>query len=70
MFFRKQYRRVVTVDNVYVTAPGKSLVGINTNYQDVATIKNVKVKGDSSKKIKVRNKSTDSRGFLQLLRKL
>lgn len=35
-----------------VTAPGKSLVGINTNYGDTAALRNVRIHGDSSRKIK------------------
>ncbi|MEE1757383.1 pectate lyase [Streptomyces sp. SP18CS02] len=47
-----QYKRTIVVDDVDVTAPGKSLVGINTNYGDTATLSNIRIKGDSSKKIK------------------
>ena len=49
----KQYARTVVVDNVKVTAPGKSLVGINSNLGDKATITNVQIYGDSSKKIAI-----------------
>ncbi|WP_030611212.1 pectate lyase [Streptomyces sclerotialus] len=47
-----QYKRTISVSNVDVTAPGKSLVGINTNYGDTATLKSIRIHGDSSKKIK------------------
>ncbi|MEU1072976.1 MULTISPECIES: pectate lyase [unclassified Streptomyces] len=47
-----QYRRKVVVDNVDATAPGKALVGINSNYGDSATLRGVRVHGDSGKKIK------------------
>ncbi|MDN3293259.1 pectate lyase [Streptomyces ficellus] len=47
-----QYKRTIVVDNVDVTAPGQSLVGINTNYGDTATLRNIRVYGDSNKKIK------------------
>ncbi|MER7399761.1 pectate lyase [Streptomyces sp. NPDC000151] len=47
-----QYKRTISVSDVDVTAPGKSLVGINTNYGDTATLKSVRIHGDSSKKIK------------------
>lgn len=47
----KQYARTVVVENVQVTAPGKSLVGINSNYGDTATISGVTILGDSSRKI-------------------
>ncbi|WP_418274891.1 pectate lyase [Isoptericola jiangsuensis] len=48
-----QYARTVVVDNVQVTAPGKSLVGINSNLGDKATLTNVTIIGDSSKKIAI-----------------
>jgi hypothetical protein len=47
----KQYARTVVVDNVRITAPGKSLVGINSNLGDKATLTNVTIVGDSSRKI-------------------
>jgi len=50
---KTQYKRTVTVENVIAVAPGKSIVGVNTNYGDKATIKKLTIKGDSSKKIKI-----------------
>ncbi|MEU2199731.1 pectate lyase [Isoptericola sp. NPDC019482] len=47
----KQYARTVVVQNVQVTAPGKSLVGINSNLGDKATLSGVTILGDSSRKI-------------------
>jgi hypothetical protein len=47
-----QYKRSIIVNDVDVTAPGKSLVGINTNYGDTAALRNVRIHGDSSRKIK------------------
>ncbi|MFJ9125232.1 pectate lyase [Streptomyces sp. NPDC102340] len=48
-----QYKnRNITINDVDVTAPGKSLVGINSNYGDTAALRNVRIHGDSSKKIK------------------
>ncbi|GGS46720.1 hypothetical protein GCM10010156_01760 [Planobispora rosea] len=49
----KQYARHVVVSNVQVTAPGKSLVGINSNYGDTAKLSAVTIIGDSSKKIAI-----------------
>ncbi|GAA3124727.1 hypothetical protein GCM10010466_14470 [Planomonospora alba] len=49
----KQYARHVVVSNVQVTAPGKSLVGINPNYGDTAKLSAVTVIGDSGKKIAI-----------------
>ncbi|MER6114304.1 pectate lyase [Streptomyces sp. A0642] len=48
----KQYKRTIAVSDVDVTAPGKALVGINTNYGDTATLRSVRIHGDSGKKIK------------------
>ncbi|GGS09241.1 pectate lyase [Streptomyces aureoverticillatus] len=48
----KQYKRDIVVDDVDVTAPGNSIVGINTNYGDTATLRKVRIHGDSNKKIK------------------
>ncbi|AIR97693.1 pectate lyase [Streptomyces glaucescens] len=48
-----QYKnRQVIVDDVDVTAPGKSIVGINANFGETASLRNVRIHGDSGKKIK------------------
>ncbi|MEE1789709.1 pectate lyase [Streptomyces sp. BE308] len=47
-----QYKRTITVSDVDVTAPGKALAGVNTNYGDTATLRSVRIHGDSGKKIK------------------
>lgn len=47
----KQYKRSIIINDVDVTAPGKSIVGINTNYGDTAALRNVRIHGDSNKKI-------------------
>ncbi|MFS0701053.1 pectate lyase [Cellulomonas sp. 179-A 4D5 NHS] len=49
----KQYARTVRVENVTVTAPGKSLVGINSNLGDKATLSGITIVGDSSRKIAI-----------------
>ena len=46
-----QHARSVQISNVTVTAPGKAVVGINPNLGDRASISNVTVVGDSSRKI-------------------
>ncbi|WP_328909238.1 pectate lyase [Streptomyces sp. NBC_00234] len=46
-----QYKRTIIVNDVDITAPGKSIVGINTNYGDTAALRNIRIHGDSSKKI-------------------
>ncbi|MFI2103572.1 pectate lyase [Isoptericola sp. NPDC019693] len=48
-----QHARTVVVENVQITAPGKSLVGINSNLGDRATLSGVTIIGDSSRKIVV-----------------
>ncbi|MET8689970.1 pectate lyase [Streptomyces sp. NPDC004732] len=47
----KQYKRSIIVNDVDVTAPGKSVVGINTNYGDTAALRAIRIHGDSNKKI-------------------
>jgi hypothetical protein len=47
-----QYKRTIVINDVDVTAPGKSIVGVNSNYGDTAALRNVRVHGDSGKKIK------------------
>ncbi len=53
-----QSKRTVVVQNVAVTAPAKSLVGINTNYGDTATLSGITITGDSSKKISICDRFT------------
>ncbi|MEU4422700.1 pectate lyase [Actinoplanes sp. NPDC024001] len=53
-----QYKRTVVVQNVRLTAPGGSVVGINTNYGDTATLSGVTIVGDSSRKISVCDRYT------------
>ncbi|MEU8639492.1 pectate lyase [Amycolatopsis sp. NPDC048633] len=48
---KTQYKRNVVVDNVTATVPGKTLVGINTNYGDTAKLTRIIIVGDSSRKI-------------------
>ena len=48
---KTQYKRNVVVDNVTATVPGKTLVGINTNYGDTAKLTRITIIGDSSRKI-------------------
>ena len=48
---KTQYKRNVVVDNVTATAPGKAIVGINTNYGDTAKLTRITIVGDSSRKI-------------------
>jgi pectate lyase len=47
----KQFARHVEVSNITVTAPLKTLVGINPNFGDTAKISNVTVAGGSSKTV-------------------
>ncbi len=49
----KQYERHVVIENVRVVAPAVSVVGINTNYGDTATITNLTIANDGKKKLPV-----------------
>ncbi|NUS78392.1 MAG: pectate lyase [Streptomyces sp.] len=49
---KTQYKRTIIINDVDVTAPGKSIVGINSNYGDTAALRKIRIHGDSSKKIK------------------
>ncbi|WP_328341176.1 pectate lyase [Micromonospora sp. NBC_00421] len=53
-----QYKRTVVIQNVTVTAPGKVLAGINTNYGDTATFSGITIYGDSSRKISICDRYT------------
>ncbi|HKS47981.1 MAG TPA: pectate lyase [Amycolatopsis sp.] len=48
-----QYQRHVVVQNVTVTAPAKTLVGINPNYGDTAELSGITISGDSGRKIAI-----------------
>ncbi|GLW50403.1 pectate lyase [Streptomyces sp. NBRC 14336] len=47
-----QYKRTIIINDVDVTAPMNSIVGINSNYGDTAALRKVRIHGDSGKKIK------------------
>ncbi|WP_329340607.1 pectate lyase [Streptomyces sp. NBC_00663] len=49
---KTQYKRTIIINDVDVTAPGKSIVGINANYGDTAALRKIRIHGDSGKKIK------------------
>ncbi|KUL39403.1 pectate lyase [Actinoplanes awajinensis] len=50
---KTQYKRKVVVDNVTATYPGLSLVGINANYGDTATLSNITIVNDTKKKLAI-----------------
>ncbi|SDT78764.1 pectate lyase [Actinoplanes derwentensis] len=50
---KTQYKRSVVLKNVTATAPGGSLVGINSNFGDTATLSGITISGDSKKKIAI-----------------
>ncbi|MCB5167728.1 pectate lyase [Streptomyces bambusae] len=50
---RKQYARHVVIDNVVASAPGKTVVGINSNFGDTARIVQLTIVGDGSRRITV-----------------
>jgi hypothetical protein len=49
-----QHKRAVVVQNVIATAPAKSLVGVNANFGDTATLSKVTIVGDKDLDICVR----------------
>ncbi|MCW6010106.1 pectate lyase [Micromonospora sp. CPCC 205371] len=53
-----QHKRTVVIQNVRVTAPGKALAGINTNYGDTATFSGVTIVGDSGRKVSICDRFT------------
>ncbi|GGN07715.1 pectate lyase [Lentzea pudingi] len=53
---KTQHKRNVVLENVTAFSPGKTLVGINTNYGDTARFSRITIVGDSSKKISVCDK--------------
>ncbi|MFD5319581.1 pectate lyase [Streptomyces sp. NPDC127098] len=46
-----QYQRDIVLDGVEVTVPADRLVGINENYGDTATLRNVTIVGDSGRDV-------------------
>jgi hypothetical protein len=48
-----QYERAVVFQNITLTAPGRTIAGINTNFGDTARFSGVTIVGDSGKKIVV-----------------
>ncbi|GGS57573.1 pectate lyase [Streptomyces griseoviridis] len=46
-----QYKRTIVLSDLDVTAPGKALAGINTNYGDTATLSGIRVHGDDDRDI-------------------
>ncbi|GGQ48784.1 pectate lyase [Streptomyces flaveolus] len=48
---KKQYQRTIIINDVDITAPGKSIVGVNQNYGDTAALRNIRIHGDGKKKI-------------------
>jgi hypothetical protein len=53
-----QFERSVVVENVLVTAPGGSLVGINTNFGDTARLSGITVAGDPDREIGICDRFT------------
>ncbi|MEU6274840.1 pectate lyase [Streptomyces populi] len=49
---KKQFKRTVVIDDVDVTAPGKAIVGVNSNFGDTASLRRVRIHGDTKKKIR------------------
>ena len=55
---KTQFKRAVVLQNITVTAPGKTLAGINTNFGDTATFSGLTIVGDSKKKISICDRFT------------
>ncbi len=49
---KTQHKRTIVLSDIDVTAPGKSIVGVNQNYADTATLSRIRIHGDAKKKIK------------------
>ncbi|MEG8280145.1 pectate lyase [Streptomyces sp. AHA2] len=49
---KTQYKRTIVLSDIDVTAPMKSIVGVNANYGDTATLSGIRIHGDTKKKIK------------------
>ncbi|GAA2857885.1 pectate lyase [Actinoplanes cyaneus] len=48
---KTQYKRKVVLDTITATYPGLSLVGINANYGDTATLSKITIVNDTKKKL-------------------
>jgi hypothetical protein len=48
---KTQHKRTINLDTIEVSWKGSRIVGINTNYGDSATLRNITVVGDTSRKI-------------------
>ncbi|MFI9118579.1 pectate lyase [Streptomyces bikiniensis] len=48
---KKQYARTIILNDIDVTAPGTSIVGVNANYGDTAALRNIRIHGDAKKRI-------------------
>src|SRR5690606_35413201 len=46
-----RYKRTINLNTIEVNWKGGRIAGINTNYGDSATLRNITITGDSSKKI-------------------
>ncbi|MER7688521.1 pectate lyase [Streptomyces sp. NPDC097610] len=49
---KTQVKRTIVLSDIDATAPGKALVGINSNFGDTATLSKIRVTGDTKKKLK------------------
>lgn len=56
----KQYKRTIVIDDVDITAPAESIAGISQNYGDTDTLTEVRIHGDSKKKVKICTRFQDN----------
>nr|WP_324613287.1 pectate lyase [Streptomyces sp. SBT349] len=57
-----QYQRTIVLENVEVTAPADRLVGINENFGDSATFRNITIIGDDDRDITICQKYEGTEG--------
>ncbi|MFC3576136.1 pectate lyase [Streptomyces yaanensis] len=49
---KTQYKRTIVLSDIGVTAPGKAIVGVNANYGDTATLKKIRIHGDTEGRLR------------------
>ncbi|MFI2433719.1 pectate lyase [Streptomyces sp. NPDC018693] len=49
---KTQYKRTIIINDVDVVAPLGAIAGVNANYGDTASLRNIRIEGDPKKKVK------------------
>lgn len=47
---KTQYKRTIVLSDIDIVAPLKTIVGVNANYGDTATLSKIRIQGDTKKK--------------------